>query len=159
MHVHRSEFTVNLYLQSTTLWFLPPLTQPMPSALDPALPPYLLLASDQISLPKSQPDLGDGYLPVSKHPIMVPRAVVFLEAFIRMLALDFGVRDVGKCIHTIAYVSQYIDADGRLDPEKLPEPLRTFYVQFRQENGMSLREKILQLKNALGMQLEDSHDD
>jgi hypothetical protein len=90
---------------------------------------------------------------------MVPQAVVFLEAFTRMLALDFGARDVSQCIYMISYVSQYIDADGLLDLEELPEPMRTFYVQFRQKNGMSLREKILQLKDALGIPLEDSHDD
>ncbi|KAF1825474.1 uncharacterized protein K489DRAFT_429729 [Dissoconium aciculare CBS 342.82] len=136
MHVHTSEYEVNVYLQSSTLWFLPSLTQSMLSALAPALPPYLLLASDRTSLPPYRPGRGCGYLPISEHPIMVPQAVVFLEAFTRMLALDFGARDVSQCIYTISYVSQYIDADGLLDLEEFPEPMRTFYVQFRQKNGM-----------------------
>lgn len=57
----------------------------------------------------------------------------------------------------IAYVEEYIDDDGLLDANLLPEPLKTSYKELRQ-GKKPVRQWKRELKEALGI-LEDSEDD
>ena len=57
----------------------------------------------------------------------------------------------------IGHMEEYIDDDGLLDANQLPEPLKTFYMELRQGNK-PVRQWMKELKEALGI-LEDSEDD
>lgn len=56
----------------------------------------------------------------------------------------------------IAYIEEYVDDDGLLDANLLPEPLKTSYKELRQGNKPVLQ-WTHELKEALGI-LEDSED-
>jgi hypothetical protein len=127
--------------------------------MEPALPPYLILASDQESIPPSEVGGGRGPLPASEHRVCIPTAAVVLEAFIRMIAIDFPALDVSNCINMIAYYSLYVARKGHLDITELPGPLRTFFVQFFSDGETPLRQMIIQLKHAMGIPHDDTDDD
>jgi len=55
----------------------------------------------------------------------------------------------------IAYVEQYIDDDGLLDANQLPEPLKTSYKELRQ-GRKPVRQWRKKLREALGIIEEDS---
>ena len=57
----------------------------------------------------------------------------------------------------IAYMEEYVDDDGLLDANQLPEPLQTFYKELRQ-GRKPVRQWTKELKEALGI-LEDPEDD
>jgi len=58
----------------------------------------------------------------------------------------------------IGYMEQYIDDDGLLDANQLPEPLKTSYKELRQ-GRKSVRQWTKELKEALEILEEDSEDD
>ena len=76
----------------------------------------------------------------------------------RLYARDQGKRVGSFGIAMIAYMQLYVDADGLLDANLLPEPLRTFYGEL-QEGKKPIRQWMLELKAALGLAVEDSDGD
>ena len=85
MHVKAHlDVAVALYLQSATLWFLPPLDNSLPSPDKIQLPSQFDLASDQVVLPPWRPGRGAGVFEVNQYPIIVPKAHVMLETFLRI---------------------------------------------------------------------------
>ncbi|TQN64885.1 hypothetical protein CSHISOI_10529 [Colletotrichum shisoi] len=156
-HLHDSDVTVGLYLHSETLWFLPVLDSSLlcPPCPDTSkLPPHLTLASDDASLPPWRPGRGSGVFKPDSGPVVVPRAHVLLEAFLRLYARDSAKRIGAFAIAMIGYVEQYIDDDGLLDASRLPEPLRTSYMDLRQ-GSKPVRQWTRELKQALRLPREE----
>ncbi|GJD03695.1 hypothetical protein ColKHC_12520 [Colletotrichum higginsianum] len=58
----------------------------------------------------------------------------------------------------IGYVEQYIDDDGLLDASRLPEPLRTSYMDLRQ-GSKPVRQWTKELKQALQLPQEEGESD
>lgn len=140
------EVTADLYFQSDALWFLPPLDHVIlspSSSLD--LPPYFALASDQTVFPPWRPGRGAGVFKSAAEPVIAPMAHILLEAYMRLYARDQGKRVDSFGMAMIAYMQLYVDADGFLDADLLPEPLRTFYREL-QEGKKPIRQWILELK-------------
>lgn len=152
-HIESSDIVVGLYLQSETLWFLPPLDRSLasPSHVKLQLPssPFVL-ASDQTVLPPWRPGRGAGVFKPGQPPVVVPRSHVLLEAFLRLYARDLGRWMGAFAMAMIGYVELYIDEDGLLDAGRLPEPLRTFYRDLRHGNK-PVRQWGLDLQEALGV--------
>lgn len=76
----------------------------------------------------------------------------------RLYARDEGERVGSFGIAMIAYMQLYVDADGFLDAGLLPEPLRTSYGELL-EGKKPIRRWMLELKDALGVAVEDSESD
>jgi hypothetical protein len=73
----------------------------------------------------------------------------------RLYARNQGKRVSSFGIAVIAYMQLYIDADGVLDANLLPEPLNTFDRDL-QKSKKPIRQWMLELKAALGLAVEDS---
>ncbi|KAH6627374.1 hypothetical protein F5144DRAFT_534940 [Chaetomium tenue] len=148
------EVTAGLYFQSDTLWFLPRLDD---SILFPAssadLPPYFALASDQF-----RPGRGAGVFKSATDAVVALRSHALLEAYMRLYARDQGKRVGSFGMAMIAYIQLYVDADGFLDADLLPEPFRKFYREL-QEGKKPIRQWMLELKAALGVEEEDPESD
>ena len=155
VHIEASDVTVDLYRQSETLWFLPPLDLRLPKC---ELPPHFVLASDQTVLPPWRPGRGSGVFKSSRHPVVVPKAHVLLEAFMRLHARDAWKRVGTFGMAMIAYVQLYIDNDGLLDTSQLPELLKTFYAELR-KGKKPVRQWTIDLRQALGIPEKDSEKD
>ncbi|KAF1953863.1 hypothetical protein CC80DRAFT_537136 [Byssothecium circinans] len=74
IHIDDSEVTANLYPQSKTLWFLPPLDGSLSSPRTAKLPLYLVVASDQTILPQRRPGRRSGVFSSTEYPVLLPRA-------------------------------------------------------------------------------------
>jgi hypothetical protein len=132
MHVDASDVTVGLYPQSETLWFLPALNDSLLSPQKPKLPSYFVLASDQTVLPPWRSGRGSGVFERIEHPVIIPQSVVLLEAFMRLYARDSAKRIGSFAMPMIGYIEQYVDDEGFLNTNQLPQPLRTFYKELRE---------------------------
>ncbi|KAL9097050.1 MAG: hypothetical protein Q9165_001014 [Trypethelium subeluteriae] len=147
LHIDASEVKVGLYVQSKTLWFLPPLDSSL-SSRKIRLPPHFVLASDQTVLPTRRPGRGSGVFESEHHLVVVPRSHVLLEAFLRLYARDFEMRMGALAMPMIAYMELYVDEDGFLDASLIPEPLKTLYTELREGKtpvlqwSMALREAL-----------------
>lgn len=148
--MHTPEFIVGLYLQSETLWFLPTLDDSLlsPRQINTSSP--FVLASDQTVLPPWRSGRGSGVFQSGQHPVVVPKAHILLEAFMRLYARDVGKRIGSFGMAMIAYMEEYVDDDGLLDANQLPEPLKTSYGVLR-KGEMPVRRWTLELKEALGL--------
>lgn len=157
IHIEDSEVTVALYLKSETLWFLPPLDSSLLFPKKLRLPSQFILASDQNILPPWRPGRGSGVFTSGCDPVVVPRAHILLEAFLRLYARDSGKRIGAFAMAMIGYVEEYIDDDGLLDANQVREPLKTSYMELRQ-GGKPVHQWTKELKDALGILEEDSDD-
>ncbi|KAK5444191.1 hypothetical protein LTS15_010544 [Exophiala xenobiotica] len=149
-HIEDSEVTVGLYLQSATIWFLPPLDSSFLCPKKLQLPSHFVLASDQSILPPWRPGRGYGVFKSDQDPVIVPKCHILLEAFLRLYARDVGKRIGAFAMAMIAYVQEYIDDDGLLDTSLLPEPLNSFYKELRQ-GKKPVRQWTKELREALGI--------
>ncbi|KAH0847435.1 hypothetical protein AYO21_11168 [Fonsecaea monophora] len=157
IHIKDSEVTVALYPQSETLWFLPPLDSSLLSPNKFMLPSHFVLASDQTVLPPWRPGRGSGVFKSDSDPVVVPKSHILLEAFLRLYARDSGKRIGAFAMAMIGYMEEYVDDNGLLDANLLPEPLRSSYKELRR--GIKpVSQWTQELKEALGI-LEDSEDD
>ena len=157
IHIEDSEVTVALYPQSETLWFLPPLDSSFLCPKKVKLSSQFVLASDQTVLPPWRPGRGSGVFKSDNDPVVVPKSHILLEAFLRLYARDSGKRIGAFAMPMIGYMEEYVDDDGLLDANQLPEPLMTSYKELRQ-GRKPVRQWTTELKEALGI-LEDSEDD
>lgn len=166
-----SEIPVGLYPQSDTLWFLPPLDDNSVIAVargDAAanttttttttkVPPYFCLASDSTILPPWRPGRGSGVFQAGYHPVLVPRSHVLLEAFLRLYARDVSKRIGSFGMAMISYMEEYVDDDGLLKAELLPEPLKRLYGELR-AGLTTMRQWTHDLQEALGVPLDEFDD-
>jgi hypothetical protein len=81
-------YAVSLYVQSKTLWFLPPLGPSLASPRANPLPRYLALASDPTALPPLEVGKGKGIFSFKETMVLVPRAHILTEALMRMMARE-----------------------------------------------------------------------
>ncbi|KAI0378371.1 hypothetical protein F5Y04DRAFT_148847 [Hypomontagnella monticulosa] len=158
-HLKGSEVTVGLYLQSETLWFLPPLDKKLSCPSRDTLSEHFVLASDKTVLPSWRPGRGPGVLqPAQGDLIVAPKSHVLLEAFIRMYARDEGTRAGAFGIAMLAYMEEYVEDDGYLDIEKLPIVLRRHYLELK-EGQKPVRQWTRELKESLGIPYVEPDDD
>ncbi|KAI7364568.1 hypothetical protein KC354_g5598 [Hortaea werneckii] len=151
VHIRGSTLTLGIYIQSETLWFLPEFDQSLvfPPTLD--YHSHFVFASDKRTLPPERLGRGSGAFKEDFVPVLVPRAIVLLEAFLRLYARDRG-KKIGSCaMQMICYIEEYVDDDGYLRESRLPEPLQTLYVELK-EDRMSVRQWLEKLRAALGVQ-------
>lgn len=150
-HAHvDSEVTVSLYLQSETLWFLMPLDRSLASPKEVTLPSSFVFASDQTVLPPCRPGRGSGFFKPGQYPVIVPKSHVLLEAFMLLHARNWEKRIGVFAMPMIAYIEEYVDQDGFLETEQLPEPLVSFYKELR-EGTKPVRQWTEELEEALGL--------
>ncbi|PPJ54285.1 hypothetical protein CBER1_06585 [Cercospora berteroae] len=153
MHVRDDlNITVGLFPQSDTLWFLPPLAKALPDATaKPHGNTLFAVASDSTILPPLRPGRGSGvFTDKDSHPVVVPQAAVLLEAYMRLFARD-AEKNIGSfAMAMIDYVEQYIDEDGLLDVNLLPDPLGWFYLQLK-SGEIPVRQWTKELRGALGV--------
>ncbi|KAI7514451.1 hypothetical protein KC347_g603 [Hortaea werneckii] len=151
LHVHGSTLTVDIFIQSETLWLLPELDQSLvfPTTLD--LHPHFVFASDKDTLPPNRLGRGSGAFQEDFVPVLVPQAIVLLEAFLRIYARDRGKKIGSFAMQMICYIEEYVDDDGYLRGSRLPEPLQTLYVELK-EDKMPVRQWLEKLRAALGVQ-------
>ena len=158
MHTEDPEVTVGLYLESETLWFLPPLDSSVLVPNKLKLPSHFILASDRIILPPWRPGRGSGVFKSDGDSVVVPKSHILLEAYLRLHARDSEKRIGGFGIAMIAYMQGYVDDDGLLDADQLPEPLKTSYRELRQ-GEKPVGQWTKELREALGIPEEDCYDD
>lgn len=157
-----SDIKVGLYPQSDTLWFLPPIdgshiAVTRNAKASPKVLSYLCFASDNTVLPPWRPGRGNGVFEAGYYAVLVPRPHVLLEAFLRLYARDAGKRIGSFGMAMISYMEEYVDDDGLLDSELLPEPLRSLYKELR-AGPTTVRQWTRDLQEALGVPVDDFDD-
>jgi len=157
MHIEASEVTVGLYQQSETLWFLPPLDSSLLSPKKAGLSSHFVLAFDQNVLPPRRPGRGSGAFKLDRDPVVVPKSHILLEAFMRLYARNVGKRIGAFAMPMIAYIEEYVDDDGLLDSNQLPEPLKAFYEELK-EGRKPVRQWTMELKAALRVPVHSEVD-
>ncbi|KAF2743420.1 hypothetical protein M011DRAFT_410577 [Sporormia fimetaria CBS 119925] len=117
--------------QLLNVYGVPSIADSLSSPLKQRLPSYFLLATDNEHLPKSRPGRGYGAFPSEEYSVLVPSAPVFLEALMRIYARASETRVMISARTEIIYIFQYVDPDGFLDEESLPEPFRSSYRELK----------------------------
>ena len=153
VHVRESKLTVGIYVQAETLWFLPELDQTLvfPTTLDTH--PHFVFASDKHTLPPARLGRGAGAFKEGLSPVLVPRAIVLLEAFLRLYARDYDKQIGSFSMQMICYIEEYVDEDGYLHDSRLPEPLQMLCEELKQD-VKPVRQWSADLRAALGVQPE-----
>ncbi|KAL2019188.1 hypothetical protein VTK56DRAFT_9988 [Thermocarpiscus australiensis] len=150
----RTVACVCLYLQSETLWFLPPLSPRLASPRTCQLPPYLALACDRTALPPDEIGMGRGAFLSDQTVVLVPKAHILTEALMRIMARDSG-KKFGSWAGThFAYISIYVHDRGILDVDLMPEPLANFYKEFR-SGLVPYADIMVRLRRTLGVPLRE----
>ncbi|KAK5625749.1 hypothetical protein RRF57_001465 [Xylaria bambusicola] len=149
MHIQGSKVDVSLRLHSETLWFIPPPNKPPSSKkeLDAKLSPYYLEASSQ-ELPPWCPGRGQGAFSSHGSPVLVPRAHILLEAFIR-LASAFREGYGTYFLQMITYMAEYPFDDGFVNIDLLSKPCQTFWDRL-EEGKLPVRQLMDELQRDLG---------
>ncbi|KAG5915663.1 hypothetical protein E4U61_004397 [Claviceps capensis] len=148
-HIEGAEEPVGLFVQSVTLWFLPPLEAALITPDQGQLPPPYALASDETILPPWRPERGAGVFKSKAHPVVVVHSHVLLEAFMRICARYSHTLAGSFSKSMVIYVLMYIDDDGYLDLKKLPEPLVSSYLAYT-TTSISGRQWLAELRQMFG---------
>ncbi|KAI1284406.1 hypothetical protein F5Y07DRAFT_393375 [Xylaria sp. FL0933] len=149
MHIEGSEVDVSLRAHSETLWFIPPPKNPSTSKGEVAAETkrhYLEASSPE--LPQWRPGRGHGAFSSHGSPVLVPRAHILLEAFIR-LASAFREDYCNYFLGMITYMSEYPFRDGLINIDLLSEPCRSFW-DGREQGRLTVRELMDNLQRDLG---------
>ncbi|KXH51473.1 hypothetical protein CSIM01_08259 [Colletotrichum simmondsii] len=157
VHIKASEVTVGLYTQAETLWFLPLMNDSILSGENASLSPTFALACDRDVLPPWRPGRGTGAFQSSNSSVVVPRAHILLESYLRLYARDAGKTLGSFAMAMIAYMEEYVD-DGLLDSSQLPEPLQTFYKELR-VGEKPVRQWTKEFRQSLNISDEESDDE
>lgn len=141
---------LDIFVQSETLWFLPEFDQSLvfPPSLD--LHPHFVFASDERVLPPARLGRGSGVWKEEGATILVPRAIVLLEAFMRLYARHAGKKVGSFSMQMICYMEEYVDDDGYLAQSRLPEPLQTFFEELK-KGEKPVRQWLAEFRSALGV--------
>lgn len=118
----------------------------------------LVAASDRTVLPSWRPGRGSGAITVDEGEttVMVPRAPVLLEAFLRLYARDADKQIGSFAMAMVDYMELYVDGDGLLDVTQLPNPIKHFYQELK-EGDKSVSQWTKELQEALGVHADDAH--
>ncbi|KAI0415953.1 hypothetical protein F5X98DRAFT_345393 [Xylaria grammica] len=149
MHIPGSEVDVSLRLHSETLWFIPPPNSPSSSKgemVSGPNPHYLEASSPE--LPPWRHGRGHGAFSSGGSPVLVPRAHVLLEAFIR-LASAFRDDYCGYFLNMVTYMSEYPFNDSLVDINRLSGPCRSFWDK-REQGKLTVRQLMDNLQHDLG---------
>ncbi|PHH58674.1 hypothetical protein CDD81_4882 [Ophiocordyceps australis] len=158
-HIKSSEVALDIYPQSQVLWFLPPLDHSLLHPTKATLPPQYLLASDKDSLPpRDRLGRGSGAFASPQHRVVVIQAHVLLESCMRLYARDSHKTTGSLSMAAIDYVELYVDGDGFLDIEQLPEPLRASYCELKAD-VKPVAQWLRDLQAALGVPHVEWEDD
>jgi hypothetical protein len=143
-------YGVGIYVQSETLWFLPPLGATLANPKANRLPRYLAFACDLTALPPYEIGMGRGAFDSDQTVVLVPKAHILTEALMRITARDDGTKVGAYSAAHFCYIILYVEKRGILDIGLLPEPLARLYEEFRDGLGPSgpIRTK---LKRTLGV--------
>lgn len=144
MHIHEQDVSISLRAHSKTLWFAP-----TPGGAEPAWQSYYISASDA-SLPKPRLGRGHGALSPDGPKVLIPRAHVLLEAYIRLISAlrdDFATFFISMTI----YMEEYVAPDGLIDDNLLSKPCRDFWDESREA-----RRPMIQLLDELQLALNDA---
>ncbi|KAK4154604.1 hypothetical protein C8A00DRAFT_42673 [Chaetomidium leptoderma] len=159
-HLHirgatRESTAVCFFLQSETLWFLPPFGPGFASPRARPLPRYLALACDRTVLPPFEIGMGKGVFDSDQTVVLVPRSHILLEALMRIMARDEGKRVGAYAVQHWAYMSLYVEPNGMLDVDLLPEPLGALHKKCTAGN-MSSGAMIVAINRTLGIPVAPS---
>lgn len=143
-----STTTVRLFLQSETLWFLPPFEAFLASPRERPLPEYLILASDTTILPRNRSGYGNGAFTSDQTVVLVPKSEILVEAYMRIMARDLWTPLTSY--ENLNYMAQYVEEPGFMDTELLPAPLRGVYEAFR-DLSMPMMDIMKNLRHAVGL--------
>lgn len=139
---------VRLFLQSETLWFLPPFSASLASPRAHSVPEYLVLACDTTILPRGRDGHGNGAFLLDQTVVLVPKSEIMVEAYMRMMARDWGTPVSNY--ENLGYMSHYVQECYLMDPGLLPEPLEEIYWDFK-ELAMPMVDIMKKLRQALGL--------
>jgi hypothetical protein len=149
--------TVCLFLQSETLWFLPPFGTSLANPRANPLPRYLALACDQTALPHYAAGLGNGYFTSDQTVVLVPKAHILLESGMRITARDYDKRAGNYASVIINYMNLYIRSRGFLDIDLLPGPFRWLYKTMNDSSKHSPLEWQVKLMRMCGVPVKESY--
>ncbi|KAG6106599.1 hypothetical protein E4U31_000747 [Claviceps sp. LM219 group G6] len=149
LHIEGTEVPVGLFIQSVTLWFLPPLEVALITPDQGQLPAPYALASDESILPTWRPERGAGVFKPGAHPVVIVRSHVLLEAFMRICARYSHTLAGSFSNSMVLYMSMYVDDDGYLDLKQLPEPLVSSYLAYT-TTKISGRQWLAELRQMFG---------
>lgn len=76
----------------------------------------------------------------------------------RLYARDDGTRSGSFALSMIDYMELYVDEDGYLDVEKLPQPLKQYYTELK-TGAKPVRQWTKELKFSLGISVSESNSD
>jgi hypothetical protein len=149
---HRSTSSVCLHRQSETLWFLPPLEASLASPRAGPLPPYLALACDKTALPPFKLGMGQGAFRSDETVVLVPKAHIYTEALMRIMARDDDKRVGTYAVAHFLYIEQYVRGRGIFDVSLLPRPLGELYEEFVSDKP--LKNTMAKLKRVVGIPVD-----
>lgn len=150
IHIKDPTVTVDLFRRSETLWFLPPLESSLCAPKIFELPSYLLFASDHTVLPLWRLGRGEGAFKSNENVVLVSKAHILLQAYMRLYARDQGTLAGSFGISMITYIWSYVDKDGYLDITQLLEPFKTLYEDLK-KGTEPVRLFLDELREALGV--------
>ncbi|KAH6632099.1 thioredoxin reductase [Chaetomium tenue] len=143
-HMHSNGRGVGFYVQSETLWFLPPLDATLANPKANPLPPYLAFACDRTALPPGAPGIGMGTFDSDETVVLVLKAHILTEALMRIMAAHAGKIIGTYAIQHFCYIEEFVEGRGFLDIDLLPRPLADFYRAFKDNPAFGLVLKELQ---------------
>lgn len=152
MHVPIRGLSVGIYVQSETLWFLPPLDATLASPKANPLPPYLTFACDPTALPPDNAGMGRGAFSLDQTVVLVPKVHILTEALMRIMARDDATKVGSYSGAHLCYIVRYVEKRGILDIGLLPEGLGNVYREFR-DGPASVPLVVIKLKRLLGVSL------
>lgn len=148
-------FTVCVFRQSETLWFLPPFDASLASPRARQLPSYLALACDRTALPPFEIGMGRGVFESDQTVVLVPRAHILLEALMRIMARDLEKKAGTYAYAMFGYIGLYVEKRGLLDTSLLPEPFGMLYKNAR-DGPMYPPEIVMRLRRTMGFPVDPS---
>lgn len=146
--MHLGDYGVGLYVQSETLWFLPPLDATLANPKANPLPPYLAFACDRTALPPDKPTFGMGVFDSDETVVLVPKAHTLTEALMRIMAADDGNRTGSYAGAHFCYIGIYVEQRGFLDIDLLPRAFANIYKTMKEG---SMGTALIELKRTLGV--------
>ncbi|EAQ87794.1 predicted protein [Chaetomium globosum CBS 148.51] len=143
-------YGVGIYVQSETLWFLPPLDPTLANPKSDTLPPYLAFACDRTALPPEAPGFGMGAFNSDETVVLVPRAHILTEALMRIMAVDYGTPMGLWSEQHYCYIERFVEKRGLLHLDLLPRPLANIHKAFR-DGPESIGKVHVELLRTLGV--------
>ncbi len=154
MHIDQEGgYAAQLYLQSETLWYLPPLSASLALPRACQLPPYLALACDRTALPFYGRGPERGAFESDQSVVLVLKAHMLTEALMRIMARDYCTKRGTHVMSDFLYILRYVEKLGFLDLDLLPEPFKKIYEDFNRPPEL---EPVENLQRTLGIPVHES---